>query len=656
MQRHHEYPLQDYAIIGNCETAALVNPDGGIDWLCLPAFDSPFFFSALLDRDQGGSFAIRPGVPYEVKRHYEDDSAIVRTSFITESGTVEMLDFFVVARKKHARFYDFISLHPTRKLVRLVRTSSPQSIPIEVHLDARPDYARKKADWQEDGQGVFVCSEARLFTNMEMRLRDGALAGTFELTGDRAYHAVLDYSCEEKIVVPDSMLLGRWLDITRAFWREWNLFNYYSGPHQDMVRRSAVTLKLLTYAPTGAFVAAATTSLPESPGSDQNWDYRYAWVRDTSLFITSLFRLGYSGEARAFFNFIRRQCTENCESEEERDHRSHQSEPGLKVLYGIRQESSTAEVNLDHLAGYRKSRPVRIGNRAASQFQIDNYGHFFEAMIGYLHSGGRMDPEMQEIMESLIDEVLERWRESDNGIWELTERRQYTYGKVMAWLALKHACRFACFAGQELERRAAEIYGEVMTKGTGRQDGKTFLAEAYGADTVDAACLLAYTVGFLPEELAKNTREKVEKDLGTGSFLYRNPVKRDQEKEGAFLLCSFWLINHLIREGELDKAEKYLQEIIDIASPLGLYAEEVEVTTGNFLGNFPQAFTHLGLIATVLNLQESRKTPGFHALPDSEKFERSVGATIGWKGVINGFFRVPQTLRLLFRSASKWQD
>ena len=649
---HGEYPIQDYAIIGNCETAALVNSDGGIDWLCLPAFDSPSFFGALVDRDKGGSFSIQPTVPYELSQHYEDDSAILRTRFITEAGPVELVDFFVIARQKKARFYDFTSLYPVRKLVRLVRSRATEPIAMQMHLLAGPDYARKKTHWKQGARGEYVCGQTRFYTDMDIRLENDVLSGRFDLQGGGQCYAVLDYSDEKNFQPPDDEELDKWLRITRAFWREWNLFNYYKGSYQDEVRRSAVTLKLLTYAPTGAFVAAPTTSLPESPGRDQNWDYRYAWVRDTSLFITSLFRLGYSGEARAFFNFIRRRCKE----EFKRAEAAGKNSPILKVLYGIREDSSTREIFLDHLQGYRNSRPVRIGNRAEDQFQIDIYGHLFDAMRGYLHSGGKMDSEMQEMMDGFISEVFEHWRESDNGIWELTGKKQYTYGKVMAWLALKHACSFSCFAGREIEQEAEKIHDQVMTRGTGRHNDGIYLAEAYGTDTVDASCLLAFPLGFLPREYAENTRRKIEADLGAGPLLFRNPAKRNQKGEGAFLLCSFWLINHLLREGKAEEAEIYLREIIARASPLGLYAEEIDVDSGDFLGNFPQAFTHLGLINSILNLEQARKTPGFHALTDFEKFEYSVGATIGWKGVVSGFFRVPQTFRLLFSRASKWPE
>lgn len=650
--KNHEYPIQDYAIIGNCETAALLNPDGGIDWLCLPAFDSPSVFGALVDRQKGGFFSIRPAVPYEVRRKYEENSAIVRTCFNTEAGIVELIDFFVIARQKKARFYDFTSLYPTRKLVRLIRSRTAKAVPMQVHLDARPGYAERMADWHKENASGYSCREFRLFSNMELQLKDNTLSGRFDLKPGEEKHAVLDYCGKETTKTPDHRMLDRWLQITRAFWQEWNLFNYYNGPHQSVVRRSAVTLKLLTYAPTGAFVAAATTSLPESPGKDQNWDYRYAWVRDTSLFITSLFRLGYSGEAKAFFNFIRGHCARR----DEKTDCAEKDKVHLKVLYGIRPDSSTAEITLEHLSGYRNSKPVRIGNRAVEQFQIDNYGHLFDALAGYLHTGGKMDSQMQSVMSGFIRQVVERWPEADNGIWELPEKRHYTYGKVMAWLALQQASRLSCFAGQDLARESEKIRNQIMTKAVNNGKGEPYLTEAYETDTVDASCLLAYTAGFLSQEYARNTRRKVERELGAGAFLYRNPEKRHQVKEGAFLLCSFWLINHLIREGKLERAEKHLRKIIEAASPLGLYAEEIDIDTGDFLGNFPQAFTHLGLIATILNLNEARNTPGFNALTDSEKFTHSVGATIGWKGVVSGFLRVPRTFRLLFARASKWLD
>lgn len=300
----HEYPIQDYAIIGNCETAALINSHGGIDWLCLPAFDAPSFFGALLDREKGGEFSIRPADAYRVERRYVEDTAILVTRFVTERGTVRLTDFFVAARDPHARFYDFTSLHPTRKLVRILELENGADTVIDLRVAARPDYARRPPAWRRVDSG-FECAEAALFSSLPLVEKDGDIALRFTLEAGRPCFFVLDGA--ETRRQPDAEAVRNWLGITQAFWREWNLFNYYRGPHQEIIRRSAVTLKLLTYAPGGAIVAAPTTSLPERLGGDLNWDYRYTWVRDTALFINTLFRLGYSGEAKAYSSNSSRQ-------------------------------------------------------------------------------------------------------------------------------------------------------------------------------------------------------------------------------------------------------------------------------------------------------------------------------------------------------------
>jgi GH15 family glucan-1,4-alpha-glucosidase len=652
VKRHssHEYSIRDYAIIGNCETAALINPDGGIDWLCLPAFDSPSIFGALLDREKGGQFFIRPACSYRVEREYVEDSAILQTRFRTEKGAVQLTDFFVIARKRSARFYDFTSLHPTRKLVRILKLESGHSIPIEVMLDARAEYGRYRVAWTRiaDNPVQYSCSTATFYANFPLENTDDQLTSHFLADPNQTYFTVLDYGSQQHPA--DLEEINRWLLVTTCYWREWNLFNYYRGAYEKMIRRSAVTLKLLTYASTGAFVAAPTTSLPETIGGDQNWDYRYLWVRDTSLFINTMFRLGYSGEAKAFINFIKNQCQEEYETSKGSSTKSK----ALKVLYAIRPGSSTDERFLEHLKGHRGSMPVRIGNRAARQFQLDNYGHLLEAFYYFRHTGGKLSPEVMKLLKRLTEDVALCWQEPDNGIWEDPATKHYTHSKVMAWVALERAAALDPAQSDRLNEISARIKDNVLTRGLARSDGNEFLADAYGSNGIDAACLLAFTNGFLPKNLAIMTRNEVEKVLISGPFVYRNAEQREQHQEGAFLLCSFWWISHLIREGALGKAEEILSRILERASPLGLFSEEIDPESGEFLGNFPQAFSHLGLIGAILNLEQAKKNPGYHRLPDTQKFENSVGRTIGVKGVLAGFMRVPATFQLLFSRRSKW--
>lgn len=638
----HEYPIQDYALIGNCETAALINSDGGIDWLCLPAFDAPSLFGALLDREKGGEFSIRPADAYRVERRYVEDTAILETRFVTGQGTVRLTDFFVTARDPHARFYDFTSLHPTRKLVRLLELENGAGAIIDLRVAARPDYARRPPAWRRV-DGGFECVEAALFSSLPLMEKDGDIALRFTLDAGRACFFVLDGA--ETRRPPDAETVRKWLGITQAFWREWNLFNYYRGPHQELVRRSAVTLKLLTYAPSGAIVAAPTTSLPERPGGGLNWDYRYTWVRDTALFINTLFRLGYSGEAKAYFQFITAtHATQTADG----------TDADLAVLLPIRDGTLAGEETLDHLAGYRGSRPVRRGNRANDQLQLDNYGHFLQSLFFWKHTGGKLDEAKRGMAAEALAILRRRWPEPDNGIWEPQDRRQRTYSKVSAWLAFQRGGDLGLVSAPETHRLCAEIHAQTLERGVHEREGRKYLAEHYGGDVIDATALLAFTTGFLPEPLARSTREEIERRLGVGPWLYRSDTHR-QSGEGAFVLCSLWRIGQLIREGDLARAESLLEEIIAAASPLGLYAEEIDPVSGDFLGNFPQAFSHLGLIAAVLDLEEAKAQPGFAGRPDHEKFQCGVGRTIGARGVLAGFWRAPQTFRLLWSKRSQWR-
>ncbi|MBA3881725.1 MAG: glycoside hydrolase family 15 protein [Chthoniobacterales bacterium] len=441
--------------------------------------------------------------------------------------------------------------------------------------------------------------------------------------------------------------MRRWLRITDAFWREWNLFNYYRGRHQKMVRRSAVTLKLLTYAKTGGFVAAPTTSLPEQIGGDANWDYRFTWLRDTALFIQTLFGLGYSGEAKAFLDFATKQWMEGSEKTRENyDART------VAVMYPVCDAPIPPETALDHLDGYRGSKPVRMGNAAEDQFQLDNYGHILQSLFFFRHTGGKIDADKRKMLTRVTDEVVRHWRKEDNGIWEVRETSQFTYGKIMCWVALERARALIGDQNGELAKVCAQIRHEVLDRGLLEIDERKVLSAKLDEASLDASSLLAFTTGFCDEHVATLTREGLEKALGRGPLLYRSDDKVGEE--GAFLICSFWWINHLIREGQLTRAEELLERMIELASPLGLYSEEMDPETGAFLGNFPQAFSHLGLIQSILNLEGAKKKRGFYRLPDHEKFQHSVGPTIGLKGVIVGFFRVPKTGLLFFSKSSKW--
>jgi GH15 family glucan-1,4-alpha-glucosidase len=384
--------------------------------------------------------------------------------------------------------------------------------------------------------------------------------------------------------------------------------------------------------------------LPEIPGGSANWDYRFTWLRDTSLLIDTLFRIGYSGEAKAFLNFVVRQAQSGAAGQEK----------PLGPVYAIRGGEVPADQELAHLSGYNGARPVRTGNRARNQFQLDTFAHVLEAFFYFRHTGGKLDRAMKKLIAETTDTLLKRWQEPDNGVWESVERRPYTYGKVMAWTGLAAVADVLRKRRSELEKTCEQIRREVFSSGLKTQGALRYLAAMNEDEEADASALLGFTTNFLPIDLARATRERIEQKLGDGAFLYRNEKQRSAG-EGAFLLCSFWLINHLIKEGDLNRAESLLQDMISRLSSLGLFSEEIEVSSGDFLGNYPQAFSHLGLIGAILNLDLARKNPAYARLPDHEKFQRTVGPTIGVRGVIAGFFRVPKTFRLLFSSRSKWR-
>lgn len=349
----------------------------------------------------------------------------------------------------------------------------------------------------------------------------------------------------------------------------------------------------------------------------------------------------YSGEAKAYFKFVLGSCATKGEQ--------------LPGMFPIRKDTSLSEQTLDHLSGYRESLPVRTGNRAAGQIQLDNYGYVLQSLFFWRHTGGRIDRQTRSLMQRLSCYLVRHWQQPDNGIWELPEARQHTFGKVMAWLGLQRARDLGALDRREAEAVSAEIEKVLLARATRTKGGGTYFAEAYDNDEVDAAALLGFTTGFLPHDLARSTRREIERRLAADELVHRHePGKR--AGEGSFLLCSFWLIDHLIREGELEAAEVLLDKLLARASPLGLFSEEIDPASGEFLGNFPQAFSHLAVIGTIVNLHEAKRSRRWAALPEHEKFQHSVGRTVGARAVVAGFFRVPKTSRLLFSRESKWRE
>lgn len=608
--RANVHPIRDYGIIGNCQTCALVAPDGGIDWLCLPLFDSPSFFGAIVDSEKGGSFRICPSVSYRLERFYAENSAVLVTRFITADSTLELRDFFPMPAPGGFR-WPWIPAWTRetgpRILIRRIHVTGGTAVPIEWRLEARPKYASSEVAWKRpdlfrgmDGRvSRFRCDETDFVTDMPSAERHGRLlTGRFEALPGRQYFASLDHSAERAPLDADEIV--RMEDSTLRYWRHWDRMNGYRGPYEAEVRRSAVTLKLLTYPRTGGFVAAPTTSLPERPAGDQNWDYRYVWLRDAAFFINAFQRLGYRSEARAFLDFVVKKGREA-----RRAGRDGSSEPLLDVLYPIHPGSSTEERFLTHLSGYGGARPVRIGNRATRQLQIDNCAHILEAVRHYQEQGGRLSPAHLQLAEQMADDICAHWRKPDNGIWEMPDLRQYTYGKIVCWAALGSAARMLPGESKRLTAAADDIRSEVWSRALMTRDGRPFLSACYGEAVSDASTLLAFLTGFCDKDVAKPTREAIDRDLLDGAHLYRNLEKRRGEREASFVICGFWRVRHLIREGELDAARAAMDALVASSGPLGLFAEEIDPADGSHWGNFPQAFSHLGLIDAALDLREA---------------------------------------------------
>jgi len=608
------HPIADYAVIGNCRTAALVSREGSIDWLCLPRFDSPSVFGAILDAGHGGSFSVRPaGEPPGVSRRYLPGTNVLETTFAARGGQVRLTDVMTAPEVGKRP-----ELHPAHEIVRRVEVLEGEA-DIEVLFDPRPGYGQRPIRLREAGGLGVVCSwgSDAIVLRSEIPLRAdgrGSLRGVERLrAGDRRF-VVLGYDKQVPSVVP---ALGEWaaraIDLSASWWRDWSGTFTYEGPYRDAVLRSALTLKLMTFAPSGAIVAAPTTSLPEAIGGDRNWDYRYCWLRDASLTLRALFDIGFEAEAGAFLSWML--------------HATRLTWPRLQILYDVYGRTRLEERVLRHLEGYARSAPVRIGNGAAGQLQLDVYGEVVDAVYGYVCRGGRLDRSTARMVAGLGRTVARSWREADEGIWETRGgRRHHTLSRVMCWVAVDRLIRLADTGHLRtdvdylrLERES--IRAEVEARGFNRRLG-SYVSELDG-DEVDASLLLVGLHGYasFDDERMRGTLACVRERLGANrpgdgetrdtGLLYRN---RDDDglrgSEGAFGICSFWGVEALALAGQVDEARDTFERLLGYGNDLGLFAEEIDPNTGAALGNFPQAFTHVGLINAALTLNGRNQDSG----------------------------------------------
>ena len=579
-------PIRDYALIGDCHGSALVSRDGSVDWCSLKRFDADPVFCRILDATKGGFFCIQPAAKYEATRQYVRGTNILCTTFTTEAGTARVTDFMPVGRDPHAGVHDYVSLRAPFWLVRIVEGVSGTNR-IRAQYKPTVDFARRKARLVTTPFSIATKEGAPfLKADTEFSVNDDLAEANFEIAAGERRHFIVSTSPLGEIAT--GAVVEELLAITRAFWEEWSAYCRYQGPYRDIVLRSALALKLLTYAPSGAIVAAPTTSLPEGIGGERNWDYRYCWLRDSSFSLYALAALGYSGEARKFARFLYNSCKA--------------THPRVQIMYGIDGETELTELTLDHLAGYRGSRPVHTGNGAFSQQQIDVYGEVLDWALLHRTLGGSFDAEGAEFLRSMAGYLAEHWQEPDQGIWEMRgPPLHHVYGKIMSWVGIDRVIRMFG-SRKDLAEVREKIARTVREKGVSPKDGH--LLQAFGQPGTDAVLLLTPALGFPADaRTLKATIDAVQRELQQGDYLLRYRSADGLEgEEGAFLICSFWLVDALLMTGRPEEARELYERLLSRANDVGLFAEEIDPKTHEFLGNFPQAFTHLALIINAANL------------------------------------------------------
>jgi GH15 family glucan-1,4-alpha-glucosidase len=594
--------IGDYAVIGDGRTAALIATDGSIDWLCLPNLDSPSVFAAILDARRGGAFALQPAVPFTASRRYLPDTNVLETTFHTDRGVVRVVDALTIPDG---------GLPPMRELVRAI-DGVAGTVPMSWRFAPRFEYGSRAATFQWRGRVPIAISASEAIAvchwgaGLPARV-DDALESRFEMAAGQRAILALSSAYSEPLVLPSRDDVELRLRETIRFWERWARARTYGGSWIAAVRRSALALKLLIFSPSGAVAAAPTTSLPEEIGGARNWDYRFCWIRDSNFTISALIELGCYDEAKALFWWFMQATA--------------LTEPELKVLYRLDGGSGASERELP-LAGYRGSRPVRLGNSAVVQTQLDMYGELLET--AWLYSSGHhaLDADTGAVLARIADRVCGIWREPDAGIWEVRNGPfHFTHSKVMCWVALDRAIRLA--DRRELpvrhvdrwRREAAAIEHFVEHECWSDQlSSYTRAADAGGHDRVDASLLMLPLVGYgrsRPDRISA-TIDAISRELRSGDFVYRYRADDGLAgAEGCFLNCSFWMVGALARVGRLDEASALMESLLARANDVGLFAEEVDPATGEFLGNFPQALVHLSLIDAAIAIDaatERRKS------------------------------------------------
>jgi GH15 family glucan-1,4-alpha-glucosidase len=598
-------PIEDHGLVGDLQTAALITSDGAVDWFCCPRFDSPSVFGSLLDINRGGEFRIAPQNPtYRSRQLYFPDSAILITRFMNENGVGELVDFMPVTS----------GTQPTdnHRLVRIVRCVRGE-ITFGIDISPRFDYGRVRHETSVSENGAVFSADGMTLTMHAIRNPDderlarfsigegGDVHGTVSLSVGETRGVVLESAADgppREIPVAEAQDL---LDHTGAFWRSWLSQSTYTGRWRETLQRSAITLKLMTYAPTGGIVAAPTAGLPEQVGGERNWDYRYTWVRDGSFSVYSLLGMGFTEEAAAFCGWLRDRVQERIGGD---------GGP-LNIMYRVDGSSDLAEESLDHWEGYRGSAPVRIGNGAMDQVQMDIYGEALDSMYFADERGIEIDHRSWLALRDIVDWLVDHWDQPGAGIWETRGGAQdFTYGRLMSWVAFDRALRLATKRGRPASvggwsSQRDAIYDQIMKRGWSSRRGA--FVQHYGSEVLDSSLLRMATVGFIApnDPMWGSTLDAMDEELVIDSLVYRYDPSASpdglQGSEGTFSLCTFNYVDALAKAGRLDDARLTFEKMLTYSNHLGLYSEEIG-STGEQLGNFPQAFTHLALIDSAITL------------------------------------------------------
>jgi GH15 family glucan-1,4-alpha-glucosidase len=597
-------PIENYGIIGDLHSVALVGMDGSIDWLCLPHFDSPSVFAAILDDEKGGRFKIAPTSDDVARKQlYWPDTNVLISRFFTPEGVAEVTDYMPIHSSMNGQ-----GRHQLIRRIKVVRGE------MKFRMECSPAFNYARDDHKTeitDGGACFHSGQLSLglATDVPLKSESNGAVADFSLQEEQMAVFVLreiESGADCGLSLSEQQEKELFMQ-TVEYWRRWLSKSTYTGRWREMVQRSALTLKLLTFEPTGAIVAAPTTSLPEGIGGERNWDYRYTWIRDAAFSLYGLLRLGFTEEAEAFMGWLEDRC--------------YKPKPDglLQLMYGIDGRTDLSEETLDHLEGYRGSRPVRIGNGAYNQLQLDIYGELMDAVYLYNKYGDPIWYELWTHLRGLIDWVCDNWRRKDEGIWEVRSGRQHSvYSKLMCWVALDRALRLADKRSFPADRQRwlkvrDEIYEEIMERGWS-PERKAFV-QAYGGDTLDASSLIMPLVFFVAPKgprmlstLDAINRPPKDDGLVSNGLVFRYDVQKSVDglmgEEGTFNLCTFWLVEALTRAGRLEEARLIFEQMLGYANHLGLYAEEIG-PNGEALGNFPQAFTHLTLISAAFNLDRA---------------------------------------------------